>query len=164
MTGNLMKFFLTLMGVMFLFSCQDIREVEKPNDLIPEQKMVEVLTDLSLINSAKNYNRRMLEATGLRPNEYLYEKHNIDSLQLARSTEYYANNPDQLQRIYSEIQENLEEMQEKLEVIREEKERMKDSLLLLEKEYDSLIVDPELLEESIDSLRPVRENQREYQN
>lgn len=159
-----MKVVLALTVVVLLFSCQDIREVEKPNDLIPEQKMVEVLTDLSLINSAKNYNRRMLEGTGLRPNEFLYEKHNIDSLQLVRSTEYYANNPDQLERIYKEIQENLEEMQDKLEIIREEEERVKDSLMLLEKGYDSLKVDPEVLEKSIDSLSAVRKHSREYEN
>lgn len=159
-----MKYFLLLMAVVLLFSCQDINKVERPNDLIPEQKMVEVLTDLSLINSAKNYNRRMLEATGLRPNEYLYQKYNIDSLQLVRSTEYYADNPAQLERIYKELQENLNGMRDKLEIIRDEEERVKDSLQLLEKGYDSLSVDPEMLEEEIDSLGVVREYRREYPN
>ncbi len=159
-----MKFVLVVLGVLLMFSCQEISEVERPNDLIPEQKMVEVLTDLSLINSAKNYNRRMLEATGLRPNEYLYQKHNIDSLQLVRSTEYYADNPAQIERIYREIQENLGEIRDKLEIIRSEEERVKDSLQILEKGYDSLRVDPEILEQEIDSLGALRGNRRELQN
>lgn len=159
-----MKFVWVFLGVMFLFSCQDIREVEKPDDLIPEQKMVEVLTDLSLINSAKNYNRRMLEGTGLRPSEFLYQKHNIDSIQLARSTEYYASNPDQIERIYRQLQENLEEMKDNLEIVTEEEKRIKDSLQLIEKDYDSLRTDSPVLKENIDSLGGVREYETETQN
>lgn len=159
-----MKWVFLVVGMMLLFSCQDVREVERPPDLIPEQKMVEVLTDLSLINSAKNYNRRLLEETGLKPREFLYEKHNIDSLQLARSTEYYADNPAQLERIYKELQDNLEEMKDQLELIREEEERVRDSLQLLEEDYDSLRIDPEVLEKRIDSLSVVREYKREYEN
>ncbi len=159
-----MKWVFLVVGMMLLFSCQDVREVERPHDLIPEQKMVEVLTDLSLINSAKNYNRRLLEETGLKPKEFLYEKHNIDSLQLARSTEYYADNPAQLERIYKELQNNLEEMKDQLELIREEEERVRDSIQLLEEDYDSLRIDPEVLEKRIDSLSVVREYKREYEN
>lgn len=159
-----MKNLLLTLAVMLFFSCQDVSKTEKPGDLIPEQKMVEVLTELSLINSAKNYNRRMLEGTGLRPNEFLYQKHNIDSLQLARSTQYYSDNPSQLQRIYEEVQNNLEEVKDSLEIIREEEERVKDSLQIIEKDYDSLNIDPAKLEKKIDSLGVVRQYKREYDN
>lgn len=159
-----MKGVWVVLGLMLLFSCQDVREVERPNDLIPEQKMVEVLTDLSLINSAKNYNRRLLEETGLKPNEFLYQKHDIDSLQLARSTEYYTDDPARIERIYRELRKNLEEIKNKLEVIREEEERVKDSLKLLEKDYDSLGIDPEVLKKKIDSLGVVRQYKEEYEN
>lgn len=159
-----MKNLLLLLAVMLLFSCQNVSETERPGDLIPEQKLVEVLTDLSLINSAKNYNRRMLEGTGLRPKEFLYQKHNIDSLQLARSTQYYADHPAQLERIYDDVQNNLEELKDSLEIIREEEERVKDSLQIIEKDYDSLGVDPAKLEKKIDSLGVVRQYKREYDN
>lgn len=153
-----------VLALMLLFSCQDIKKVDRPNDLIPEQKMVEVLTDLSLINSAKNYNRRLLEETGLRPSEFLYQKHNIDSLQLARSTEYYASNPEQIERIYKQLQDNLEDMRDKLEIVTEEEKRIKDSLQLINKGYDSLKTDSPVLQENIDSLGASRESELEYQN
>lgn len=128
MTENKMKPYLGIFWLLFLFSCQDIKEVERPANLIPEDKMVEVLTDLSVINSAKNFNRRFLEETGIRPNTYLYEKHEIDSLQLAKSTEYYAKKYDMLERIYSRVKVNLEKMKGDLEIIRAEEERIEDSI------------------------------------
>lgn len=123
-----MKFYLGILLMLFLFSCQDIKEVKKPENLISEDKMVDVLTDLSVLNSAKNFNKFLLEGTGIRPNEYLYEKHEIDSLQLAKSTEYYAKNYDMLDRIYSRVKVNLEKMKGNLEIVRAEEERIEDSI------------------------------------
>lgn len=109
--------------------------------MISEDKMVEVLTDLSIINSAKNFNKRFLEETGIRPNTYLYEKHEIDSLQLAKSTEYYAKKYDRLDRIYSRVKVNLEKMKGDLETVRAEEERIEDSIRMadtLKKPNDSI--------------------------
>lgn len=96
--------------------------------MISEDKMVKVLTDLSILNSAKNFNKRFLEETGVRPNTYLYEKHEIDSLQLANSTEYYAKKYDLLDRIYSRVNVNLEKMKKDLEIVRTEEKRIEDSI------------------------------------
>lgn len=109
--------------------------------MISEDKMVDVLTDLSVLNSAKNFNKRSLEETGIRPNTYLYEKHEIDSLQLAKSSEYYAKKYDMLDRIYSRVKVKLEKMKTDLEKIRVEEERIEDSIRMadtLNKPTDSI--------------------------
>ena len=134
-----MKYVWVFFGALLLFSCQDIEKVEKPKNLIPEKKMAEVLTDLSLLNSAKNYNRKILEETGLKPDEYLYSKHNIDSAQLAQSTRYYAANQGNLEAIYKKVKSNLEKLQRDMEVLKAIEEKKKDSIKLLQK--DSLNVD-----------------------
>lgn len=134
------------MLVMFLFSCQDIEETRKPEQLIPQDKMVDVLTDLSLLNSAKNYNKRHLEETGLRPKEFLYEKYNIDSLRLAESTMYYAQKPAELERIYTRVKNNLETLKRDLEVIKAEETRIEDSINALKEDGDSLRISPRVLE------------------
>lgn len=123
-----MKSYFGIIPILLLFSCQDVKVVEKPENLISEDKMVEVLTDLLVINSAKNFNKRFLEETGIRPNTYLYEKHEIDSLQLAQSTEYYAKKYDQLDKIYSRVKVNLEKLRADLEIVRAEEERIEDSI------------------------------------
>lgn len=128
MTESKMKFFSVILFALLLFSCQDIKEVERPANLISEDKMVNVFTDLSILNSAKNFNKRLLEETGIRPNTYLYEKHGIDSLQLAKSAEYYAKKYDLLDRIYSRVKVNLDKMKVDLETIRAEEERIEDSI------------------------------------
>ncbi|TVZ25910.1 uncharacterized protein DUF4296 [Gillisia sp. Hel_I_86] len=127
-----MKFLKMFIIACFLSSCQNIEEVKKPGNLISEDKMVEVLTELNLLNSAKNYNKRILEETGLQPDTYLYSKYKIDSLQLAESTTYYAKKYDKFEGIYQKVKQNLEAMKAKLEVIREEEQRIEDSIRLLD--------------------------------
>lgn len=141
-----------ILGLLLLLSCQNIEEVERPDDLIPEAKMVEILTDLSLLNSAKNYNKRLLEETGFRPDEYLYNKHNIDSARLAESTRYYARNSTEFESIYRKVQNNLNRMRDNLEKVQAEEERIKDSIKALEPEADSLVKDSVALKRIPDSL------------
>lgn len=127
-----MKFIKVFLIVCVFCSCQNIEEVKKPDNLIPEDKMVEVLTELNLLNSAKNYNKRILEETGIQPDKYLYTKYDIDSLQLAESTTYYAKKYDEFDGIYQKVKQNLEAMKTKLEVIREEEQRIEDSIRALD--------------------------------
>lgn len=105
-----------------------MEEVEKPEDLIPQNKMVAVLTDLAVLNSAKNYNRRRLEETGVKPDSVLFKKHGIDSLQLAASTQYYAKKYELLEDIYRKVRNNLERRVKILEEKQLEEMRIKDSI------------------------------------
>lgn len=146
-----MKKFWILLILFIAFACRDADKVREPDNLIPENKMVEVLTDLSLLNSAKNYNRRQLESTGLRPIEYLYDRHGIDSVRLAQSTRYYANYPADLERIYTRVKDNLESLKTDLELIRDQEKKEKDSLqrendtvLQIQQNGDSVYVNPEI--------------------
>ena len=143
MTENSMKLYRIFIFALLFVSCQNVEKIEEPENLISEGKMAEVLTDLSILNSARNYNKRILEETGLKPDDYLYEKHGIDSLQLAQSNEYYAKNYDRLERIYERVKANLEKMQGNLEKIQEE-ERIQDSI----KAADS-ISNPEFKSDSL---------------
>lgn len=147
-----MRFIWAIFGFFLLLSCQDIEEMERPKDLIPQNQMVEILTDLSLLNSAKNYNKRLLEETGLKPDDYLYTKHNIDSTRLAESTRYYARNSSEIENIYKKVQANLNRLRDSLEKIQAEELRVKDSIKALQPKSDSLIKDPASLKPVPDSL------------
>lgn len=148
-----MKFFPVLMLAFFFWSCQNIEEIKKPSNLIPEDKMVDVLTELNLLNSAKNYNKRILEETGIQPDVYLYSKYQIDSLQLAESTSYYAKKYNKFDGIYQKVKQNLEAIKAKLEVIREEEQRIEDSLRALETLKDSTGIDS-TLRDSLKLIKP----------
>ncbi len=162
-----MKFKWISIFAILLVSCQNVEEITKPASLIPEQKMEEVLTDLSILYSAKNYNKRILEETGLPLRTYLYEKHQIDSLQLAQSTEYYAKNYTQFKKIYNQVKSNLDKMKTDLEVVEAEEKCVEDSIRNSKAITDSLREWPQTNRKLIDSIKliPARSERRiEYED
>ena len=126
---------------MVFSACQSVEETKKPDNLIAEDKMVEVLTEISIMTSARNFNKRKFEATGIKPEEYIYEKFGIDSLQFERSNAFYAANYMQYENIYRQVKENLQGMKDKLDSIREVERKVNDSILAAKEGLDSLQVD-----------------------
>lgn len=118
----------SLIFSILLFSCQDIENTPKPKDLIPEEKMVELLTEISLLQGARTYNRSILKEKGIDPKEYLWEKYDVDSLQFTRSNQYYAQYPEQYQEIYDSVKARLERLKVIYDTLREQEERRQDSL------------------------------------
>ncbi|HET8854300.1 MAG TPA: DUF4296 domain-containing protein [Salinimicrobium sp.] len=145
------RIFLYISVFLILVSCQDIEEMEKPEQLIPEEKMVEILTDLSIISSASLiYSRKIDAKIGVAPVDSMYKKYGIDSVQFAKSSKYYAENYLVYERIYDSVKSNLERLKIKYELLKEKqikedsiKAARKDSLLAEGKEVplDSLPAD-----------------------
>lgn len=94
--------------LILMVSCQDVERMKKPKDLIPQDKMVDVLVEVSLLQAARNYNKVMLEEKGIDPERYIWDKYEIDSLQFVTSSQYYAENYRQYERIYDQAKEKLE--------------------------------------------------------
>lgn len=133
-----MKSFFTIFFLSFLvISCQNIEHTEKPENLIPKGKMVDIITELYLLNGAKTYNSKILESTGIEPNEYILNKFEIDSLQLVNSNNYYAENYEEYEKIYLGVKEKLEKYQTYFDTLRVREERRRDSIRALDPE-DSL--------------------------
>lgn len=121
-----------LIILVSLVSCQDVKRMEKPEDLIPKDKMADILVEMSLVQGAKSANRRLFEETGLKPKAYLWERFDIDSLQFVESNNYYAENYDEYQDIYLEVQQRLEVLQVKYDSLREIDQRKQDSIRALD--------------------------------
>ncbi|HSP12052.1 MAG TPA: DUF4296 domain-containing protein [Salegentibacter sp.] len=141
--------------ILIFAGCQNVEKTEKPDNLIAEDKMVEVLTEISIMTSARNFNKRKFESTGIKPEVYIYEKFGIDSLQFERSSDFYAANYDQYENIYSRVKENLQVMKVKLDSIRDVERRINDSILAADGGLDSLQIDSLRIEN--DSLELERE-------
>ena len=62
-----------LIYIFLIFcSCGSISEENvKPNNLIPEDKMIDILYDMSLISVSKGINKRILENNGMKPKKYI---------------------------------------------------------------------------------------------
>lgn len=121
-SGSVLLFFFVLM------SCQDIERKPKPDDLIAEDKMVDVLVDISLFHGARSYNKALLKEKGIQPYNYLWEKYKIDSTRFLESNNYYSDHPKQYEKIYEQVKIKLESLQVKYDSLREIEELRKDSI------------------------------------
>lgn len=130
---------------MLFFGCNNVIEKpKKPDNLIPEDKMVEIMYDVFLLNSAKGVNKIKLEENGVLPEKYIFEKYQIDSLQFANSNNYYAYETKTYESILNRIKDKIEIYRKEYEALTlvEEaaKEKKEDSLRAIRvKEKDSLI-------------------------
>ena len=95
--------------LIIFFGCSDPNNKETiPKNLISEEKMVEVIYEMTLISVSKGVNRQILEKNGVIPEQYIFNKHNIDSLQFAISNEFYSNDLDTYLEIYEKVKEKLQ--------------------------------------------------------
>lgn len=115
--------------IISLLSCND-NLLEKPDNLIPSDKMVEVLTDLAIVNAAKSTNVAVLHENDIEPMAYIFEKHGIDSLQFVQSDRYYASLPVAYEKIYKKVESKLEKETKGMEKAKE----INDSLRRIELE------------------------------
>ena len=90
--------------------------------------MVEIIYDMSIISAAKGVNKRIIENKGIVPQKYIYDKHNIDSLQFARSNEYYSYDLRTYQKLYDRVKTKLQQDKARFNKIIEADRTKKDSI------------------------------------
>ena len=115
--------FLIAFSTLFTF-CTSNTILEKPEDLLTKDEMVNILTDILIANGATRYNNIEME----RDVNYfplVYDKHKIDSTQFKNSSRYYASKIDDYDEILIQVQKNLNDLKE----IYEKELLEKDSLL-----------------------------------
>lgn len=126
----MIKTFRTVLLLVVIMGCQNnkIDKPPKPDNLIPKDKMVEVIYDMLLISGAKGVSKRLLENNGIAPESYIYNKHNIDSLQFAQSNAYYSLDLDEYESLYNRVEKRLNEDQKKYKKEAEIDKAKKDSI------------------------------------
>lgn len=119
-----------------LNACYKYNAPKKPENLISKQKMACILIDLRLIQSITGNNTKVLDSNNVKPAQYVYKKHNIDSLQFALSNNYYAFYVSDYEDIYTKVNDSLQVLREKYNTLIEEEvkaKRIADSLTNLDK-------------------------------
>ena len=119
-----MQKYVVVIFLGLLFSCNE-KVVEKPENLIPEDKMATILYDISLLNAGKVINVSILNEYDIEPMGYIYTKYGIDSIQFVKSDTYYASMPTVYEAIYTKVKDRLEKGEKFFE---EERKRKQDSL------------------------------------
>lgn len=110
--------------------------VKKPQNLVPKEKMIDILHDLALLNATRSTIGGRMDETGVQTMEFLYERYQIDSAQFSQSDLYYASKPLEYQAIYTAVEARLDE---RLKGLEEAAERKNDSIRkATEKRQDSI--------------------------
>ena len=120
--------FSVLIGIMV--SCSDVQEREKPDKLLPKSKMVEIYTDMVLLDAVNRTNAKKFKNIGLEAPEHIYNKFDIDSTTLADNMSYYNLDFEANAEIYEQVRENIENRKEHIDSI----VKLKDSLKKREKQ------------------------------
>ncbi|WP_100610184.1 DUF4296 domain-containing protein [Confluentibacter lentus] len=128
----LKKFIPYTIVLLFVVSCYQFKEPEKPKNLISKAEMVNILIDLKLIASVTaGDDIKVLDSNNVQSEKYIYKKYNIDSTQFALSNNYYAYHLEDYEEIYTKVKDSLEALSsfyEALELKELKDQRTKDSL------------------------------------
>ncbi|MBD3581971.1 DUF4296 domain-containing protein [Flavobacterium selenitireducens] len=100
-----MRKIVTIALVYLLAACGN--SVEKPDKLVAEDKMVDIFYDLALLEAIKAHKPNLIQRSK-DPNQYIYKKYGIDSLQFAQSNRYYASDIRRYKRMYGRVGKRLE--------------------------------------------------------
>ena len=103
-----MKLYSLIAILIVAVSCQDVKLPEKPENLIPEGKMIDVLTELYLSNAVRTTNIRKARESGYKLDSMLYKKFVIDSLQFVKSHDYYSADIDEYAKLFEKVKAKLE--------------------------------------------------------
>ena len=98
-----MKKFNLLLGLFLIYSCQKSNEIK----IIPQDKMVKMLLDLSIIKSINNLNYEKNQLIISPEDFFILQKYNVDSLNWELNKKYYSKRPKLLALIYGRVQDSL---------------------------------------------------------
>ena len=99
-----MNNFYFLLGLIFFISCKTKNDI----DIINQDKMVNMLIDLSIIKSINNLNYEKNQLIISPEDFYILQKYNIDSLKWEYNKNYYSKRPKILTLIYARVQDSIE--------------------------------------------------------
>lgn len=107
-----MKKYIVGLVILGLLSCS-----EKEKTKVSQEKMIDVLTDLTIASSARTVSNKRDSIQYYTSYEHILELHGLDSLQFVKAQEVYRKKPDLYVIIYDSVNNRI---QKKLDKVREE--------------------------------------------
>ena len=109
------KFFIFFAVLIILSSCGN-SFVEKPDNLIDDDTMIDIFYDLAILDAAKNSSYENGIST-FQANDFIFKKYKIDSLQFAKSNKYWAADVSKYKRMYKIVKDKLNDKKTELETV-----------------------------------------------
>lgn len=99
------KISLLIFALIFVATSCKEESFPIPNNLIPRDKMENIIYDLAILEAVKLRNSAVQNYPT--PTEYIKLKYKIDSLTFAKSTQYYASDIKEYKKMYDEVKDRL---------------------------------------------------------
>jgi len=106
-TVGKLKSILVLLLIVSYTSCQDVKKPEIPTDLISQDIMVDILTDVYISNASRNVNNKLIIKRNLQLDSIIYNKYKVDSLQFVVSNTYYSSDLRTYENLLTQVQNVL---------------------------------------------------------
>lgn len=103
-----MKRLIPVLILLFFLSCSE----KLPKGILPKDKMVNLLTDIHVIDG---YSMTLMPDSGALKLSSLYQsafkKYNTDSVQFRKSLEYYTRHPEAIDSMYKAVNRQLDRLE-----------------------------------------------------
>jgi len=102
-----MKQVLFLFVSLFVLSCSK-NPVPKPDNLLDEEVMVNIIYDISILQATDGSMSYKLSDHNIKMDQYIFEKYKIDSVTYRQNQMYYAGDARKFKKIYKKVLERLD--------------------------------------------------------
>ncbi|MGB5982799.1 MAG: DUF4296 domain-containing protein [Nonlabens sp.] len=126
-----MKKLILFVALLGFFSCENVEKSPKPDPFFDQDKMSDILTDMYLIEGAQSSNRLAFLNTAIRPDSFLYNKYEMDSLIYQKNFHYYVDHADLYVQLLEQTEKKLVNIKEKVlhdARLKKEQKRVEDSI------------------------------------
>ena len=144
--SNIKLFF--LLALFFLVSsCYNVNEVEvvTPTKMLTKMQMVEILTDMQIIEAGFSINKNLNNGKELKPEYYseVFEQHSVTLQQFKENIDYYHASPKVMEDIYELVLANLSKMKSEAITKKEEfdKQFTADSIAFISDSLELIVSD-----------------------
>ena len=113
---NLLIRMCLMVGLILMTSCQEDKP-PAPSDLLPEDRFVEVLVDLNLIEAVRSMHITKEKENKAETEEFyneLWERTDISEAQFKSSFEYYQKDPEKMAEFYERVSELIKRKEDLL--------------------------------------------------
>ncbi len=100
-----MKKYFLLFLIVFFTSCDKKVSAPKPDHLLEQQQMEDILFDIKFLAAAKSKKYKILKDNNVQVDSLIYQKHKIDSTILYQNIAYYTTHS---YKTYKEIEHNIQ--------------------------------------------------------
>ena len=106
----MMKYFLGLLIIGFVFVSCSKNPVPKPDNKIEEEVMTNILFDISILQATEGAMSNKLDSANIQIENYIYEKYKIDSTTYYQNIRFYAADSEKYKKMHQEVMKRFDQI------------------------------------------------------